>query len=55
MGWTSDGFYWRRLSRSVQSRQPGVGLIQQGTKRTVPLMIVALLMALGGFTGLVLQ
>ena len=55
MSWSSNGFYGLRLSRSVQSRQPGVELIEQGTNRTVPLVTVALLVALGGLTVLALQ
>lgn len=55
MAWSSDGFYRLRLCRSVQSCQPGVGLVEQGTNRNVPLMTVALLLALGGITGFVLQ
>lgn len=46
-----DGYSRLLLSESARSREPGVGLIQQGANRRVP----ALPMAPGAFPGLVLQ
>lgn len=54
MVWSQMDFY-SLLCRSVQSYQPGAGLIQQGTNMSGCLMAVALLIALCRLSGLGLQ